>query len=107
MLTDYIFTSESVSEGHPDKLADKISDTILDSFLEVDHKAKVACETFITDNLILIAGEFRTSPEDLFYKIQDEIPTLVREVLRETGYSGEFPGIDPETCKIQLQLNQQ
>ena len=68
-----LFTSESVSEGHPDKLADRISDTILDRFLRSDPLAKVACETFIADDLVVVAGEFHT---ELFQTIRAEIPDL-------------------------------
>jgi len=100
----YLFTSESVSAGHPDKLADRISDTILDRFLTSDPFAKVACETFIANDLVVVAGEFHT---DLFQTIKTEIPDLIRDVIRDTGYTRHFPGIDPETCEIRLQLNEQ
>ncbi len=103
----YLFTSESVSEGHPDKLADRISDTILDLFLKSDPSAKVACETFIANNLVVIAGEFHTTPVELFHTIKIEIPDLVRQVIRDTGYSCDFPGINPDGCEIRLQLNEQ
>ena len=69
-----LFTSESVSEGHLDKLADRISDTILDLFLDSDPLAKVACETFIADDLIVVAGEFHT---ELFHTIRIEIPDII------------------------------
>ena len=107
MSREYIFTSESVSEGHPDKMADHISDAILDRFLTSDTQAKVACETFVSDGLVVVAGEFRTTPPELFDSVRDEIPSLVREVIRETGYTSEFPGIDPDECEIRLQLNGQ
>ena len=84
-----LFTSESVSEGHPDKLADRISDTILDRFLSSDPMAKVACETFIADSLVVVAGEFHT---ELFQPIKAEVPDLIRQVIRDTGYSRHFPG---------------
>ena len=100
----YLFTSESVSAGHPDKLADRISDTILDLFLISDPSAKVACETFITDNLAVVAGEFHTN---LFQVIRSEIPGLIRQLIRDTGYSRHFPGIDPDNCEIILRLNEQ
>ena len=100
----YLFTSESVSEGHPDKLADRISDTILDRFLSSDPLAKVACETFIADDLVVVAGEFHT---DLFQIIRAEIPDIVHQVIRDTGYDATFPGIDPDSCEIILKLNQQ
>ncbi|MCP3877670.1 MAG: methionine adenosyltransferase [Sulfitobacter sp.] len=106
-MSSYVFTSESVSEGHPDKLADQISDAILDRFLAADPNAKVACETFMADNLVVVAGEFRMTPADLFKSLQAEIPELVRGVIRETGYDGTFPGIDPDICEIRLQLNTQ
>jgi S-adenosylmethionine synthetase len=101
---NYLFTSESVSEGHPDKLADRISDTILDRFLSSDPLAKVACETFIADDLIVVAGEFHT---ELFATIKAQVPDIIRQVIRDTGYTRHFPGIDPDTCEIRLQLNQQ
>lgn len=104
---EHQFTSESVSEGHPDKLADRISDKILDRFLELDPSAKVACETFLTSNLVIIGGEFNTVSHALFEKVKDGIPDLVRELIRKTGYNGAFPGIHPDKCEIQLRLNSQ
>ncbi len=103
----YLFTSESVSEGHPDKLADCISDSILDLFLSHDPSAKVACETFIADGLVVVAGEFHTNPRELFSELKTEIPDLVRQVIRAAGYNSSFPGITPESCEIRLQLNDQ
>ena len=103
----FLFTSESVSEGHPDKLADCISDTILDLFLSRDPSAKVACETFIADNLVVVAGEFHTNPRELFSELKTEIPDLVRQVFRDAGYNSSFPGINPDGCEIRLQLNKQ
>jgi S-adenosylmethionine synthetase len=67
----------------------------------------VACETFIADRLVVVAGEFHTSPAWLFETIRNEIPDLVRQIIRETGYDETFPGIDPDTCEIRLQLNGQ
>jgi len=107
MSRSFIFTSESVSEGHPDKIADIISDTILDLFLDRDPNSKVACETFIADEFIVIAGEFRINPPSLLDKIKQSIPEIVRDTLREIGYSPEFPGINPDTCEIKLLLNSQ
>jgi len=66
----HLFTSESVAEGHPDKIADQISDAILDAFLAEEPEAKVACETFVADNLVVIAGEFKTVRKELFSEIQ-------------------------------------
>lgn len=103
----YLFTSESVSEGHPDKLADRISDTVLGRFLRSDPLAKVACETIITEGLVVIAGEFHTTNPELFAAVRDEIPSLVREIIIDTGYNETFPGINPHSCEIRLRLNGQ
>ncbi len=103
----YSFTSESVSEGHPDKLADRISDAVLDLFLGHDPTSKVACETFVADGFLVIAGEFRTTPPGLFDDLKSRVEDLARKVLRDTGYDASFPGIDPETCEIQLRMHQQ
>jgi S-adenosylmethionine synthetase len=103
----YLFTSESVSEGHPDKLADRISDTVLDAFLECDPTARVACEAFLADDLVVLAGEFRINPPGLCDLIQEAAPNLVRHVLRDTGYDNTFPGIDPDSCEIVVRFNQQ
>ena len=97
----YTFTSESVSEGHPDKLADQISDAILDEFLRNDPYAKVACEALVTSELVVVAGEFATRA-DLFAEIKDRAPGIVRSVLRSAGYTADFPGIDPDTVEIRL-----
>ena len=102
-----LFTSESVSAGHPDKLADRISDTILDRFLAAEPSARVACETFLTDNLVVLGGEFHTVDPAVFARIRDEAPDLVRALLRDTGYSGDFPGIDPDRCEILLRFSHQ
>ena len=107
MTKSCLFTSESVSEGHPDKLADIISDSILDSILRVDPGAKVACETLVADELIIVAGEFRVTPSSVFEEIRQQIPVTVRSVLREVGYNAYFPGINPDTCEIRLILNKQ
>lgn len=106
MTRQYLFSSESVSAGHPDKLADQISDAILDSFLEQDPDARVACETLIADGLVVISGEFRTEAS-IFNRIRESIPSLIRNLLADVGYSSDFPGIDPENCEIQLKLNRQ
>ena len=107
MSRHYLFTSESVSEGHPDKLADQISDAVLDLFLSHDRHAKVACETLVADERVIVAGEFRADPHGQFEHIRDQITPLVRQVLRDAGYEGSFPGIDPDTCDVQLCLNAQ
>jgi S-adenosylmethionine synthetase len=103
----YLFTSESVSEGHPDKLADQISDAILDAFLTREATAKVACETLVADNLIVIAGEFRTSDEALFQDVRSHAAEIARQVLRDAGYRDAATGIDPEHCEVQVRFNHQ
>ncbi len=77
---NYLFTSESVSEGHPDKVADQISDAILDEFLRQDKEAKVACETFCTAGLVVVGGEVRS--DDAYV----DIPSVARRVIRKIGY---------------------
>src|SRR6516225_8936533 len=80
----YLFTSESVSEGHPDKVADRISDTVVDAFLAADAEARVACETLVTTNLIVLAGEVR-GPVGLI----DSLEEKVRAAVRDIGYEQE------------------
>ncbi|MGQ9862470.1 MAG: S-adenosylmethionine synthetase N-terminal domain-containing protein [Thiobacillaceae bacterium] len=96
----HLFTSESVSEGHPDKLADQISDAILDAFLARDPMAKVACETLVADNLVVIAGEFRTRDEAIFESVRGEAWAIARQVLRDAGYRDAATGIDPDRCEV-------
>ena len=103
----YLFTSESVSEGHPDKLADQISDAILDAFLAGEATAKVACETLVADNLVVIAGEFRTRDEALFDAVHDRAEQIARQVLRDAGYTDAATGIDPDRCEVQVRFNHQ
>ena len=107
MTASYLFTSESVSDGHPDKLADRISDTVLDRCLALDPEAKVACETLLADTLVVVAGEFRLAPAGAFEEVQAGIDGIVREVLRATGYRGSFPGIDPESCEVLVRVHGQ
>jgi S-adenosylmethionine synthetase len=102
-----LFSSESVSEGHPDKLADRISDRILDAFLELDPHARVACETMLADQCVIVAGEFKTRNQDDFHAVCSQAESLVREVLRETGYTTAETGIDPERCEVQVRFNHQ
>ncbi|MGQ9570413.1 MAG: methionine adenosyltransferase [Thermodesulfovibrionales bacterium] len=90
---NYFFTSESVTEGHPDKVADQISDAILDSILAKDPVARVACETLVTTGLAFVAGEITTS-------CYVEIPDIVRETIREIGYTRAKYGFDYETCAV-------
>ncbi len=103
----YQFTSESFSEGHPDKLADRISDSILDHYLGYDPQAKVAAECLIAHDLVVVAGEIHTAIPGLYEKAEREIPDLVRQVIREVGYDRSFPGIDPDRCEVRIKLNHQ
>jgi S-adenosylmethionine synthetase len=103
----YLFTSESVSDGHPDKLADRIADWVVDYCLHLDPNAKVACETLLADGLVVVAGEFRMESEELFDEVRGELDTLVRTILRDTGYHAGFPGIDPDTCEVLLRVHGQ
>jgi len=104
---EYLFSSESVSAGHPDKLADQISDRIVDLYLAEDSQAKVAAECLIASNLVVIAGETHSQLKRLQADIQSRIPDLVRETLKDVGYDGTFPGIDPARCIIKLHFNNQ
>jgi S-adenosylmethionine synthetase len=96
----FFFTSESVTEGHPDKLCDLLSDSILDACLEQDPNAKVACESVAKSNMILIAGEITTTA-----KIN--IETIVRDRIKEVGYDDEKKGLDYKTCDVILKVTQQ
>ncbi len=96
----YLFTSESVTEGHPDKMADQISDSILDAIYAQDPNGRVACETLITTGLVVIAGEVTTSAII-------NIPTIVRNTIKEIGYDRAKYGFDAETCAIIVSLDKQ
>ncbi len=100
MLKDYAFTSESVTEGHPDKMADQISDAVLDAMLEQDPKSRVACETMITTGLVVLAGEITT-------KAQVDFQKTVREKIREIGYDHSDKGFDCDTCSVMVALDKQ
>jgi S-adenosylmethionine synthetase len=106
-MREHLFTSESVSEGHPDKLADQISDAILDAFLAREATAKVACETLVADNLVVIAGEFRTADPAIFSDIRARAEGIARQVLRDAGYKDADTGINPDTCEVQVRFNHQ
>ena len=96
----FFFTSESVTEGHPDKLCDQVSDAVLDAILADDPNARVACETAVTTGLVLVMGEITTST-------YVDIPTLVRDVVRDIGYTrGKF-GFDADTCGVIVSLKEQ
>ena len=99
-MKDFIFTSESVSEGHPDKVADQISDAILDALLAQDPKSRVACETMVTTGMAVIAGEITTNA------IVD-YPKIVRETVKEIGYNDSAMGFDWETCAILTSIDKQ
>jgi len=107
MIRNGIFSSESVSEGHPDKLADRISDRILDAFLTRDPHARVACETLLADQFVVVAGEFKTRRKEDFEAVRSEAEALTRSVLREAGYTSAATGIDPDRCEIQIRFNHQ
>jgi S-adenosylmethionine synthetase len=100
----YLFTSESVSEGHPDKVADQISDTVVDAFLAVDPYARVACETLVTTNRIILAGEVR-APADVLDRIIEGLEDKVRKVIRTIGY--EQAGFHWETADFACHLHPQ
>ena len=98
---NYLFTSESVSEGHPDKVADQISDAILDEFLRQDPEAKVACETFCTTGLVLVGGEVRS--DHAYVDIQQ----TVREVIRRIGYTKSEYNFDADSCGVISTIHEQ
>ena len=99
-MADYIFSSESVTEGHPDKVADQISDAILDEVLKEDPFGRVACETFVTTGLTLVGGEITT-------KCYVDIPAIARGVIKDIGYTDAKYGFDYETCAILTSIDQQ
>lgn len=96
----YLFTSESVSMGHPDKLADQISDAILDAMLSQDPNSRVACETMVSTELAVVAGEI-TSQADV------DVEAIVRKVMRDVGYDNAATGIGCDSCKVMVKLDQQ
>lgn len=102
-----LFSSESVSEGHPDKLADRISDAILDEYLRQEPTARVACETLLSDQCVIVAGEFKTRSVDTFRHVREQAKSIVANVLRDAGYDNADTGIDPERCEIQIRFNLQ
>lgn len=100
MSNRYLFTSESVTEGHPDKLADEISDAVLDSILTEDPMGRVACETLLTTGLVVVSGEISTST-------YVDIPRVVRDTITEIGYTDAKFGIDGETCGVVVAIQEQ
>jgi S-adenosylmethionine synthetase len=97
---EYLFTSESVTEGHPDKIADQISDAVLDAILAQDPTGRVACETLLTTGLVVVAGEITTS-------CYVDIPKVARETIREVGYTRAKFGFDFETCGVIAAIDEQ
>jgi S-adenosylmethionine synthetase len=100
MNHNYLFTSESVSEGHPDKIADQISDAVLDAILKQDKSARVACETFVKTGMVLVGGEITTSA-------WVDIEALVRETIRDIGYDSSSMGFDWESCAVLTAIGKQ
>src|SRR5438067_9171066 len=96
----FTFTSESVTEGHPDKIADQVSDSVLDAVLSDDPRGRVACETLITTGLVVVAGEIST-------EIYVDIPKLVRERIAEIGYTHSEWGFDATTCGVVVAIDEQ
>jgi S-adenosylmethionine synthetase len=100
VTNNYTFTSESVTEGHPDKMADQISDAILDAILEQDPNSRVACETLVTTGLAIIAGEITTNG-------YVDIPSVVRRTITRIGYDTESYGFDGNTCGVMVAIDEQ
>lgn len=99
-MEKFLFTSESVTEGHPDKMADQISDGILDKIYESDPEARVACETLLTTGMVLVAGEITTNA-------QFDIPSTVRNIIKDIGYTDARFGFDHKTCSVITTLDKQ
>jgi S-adenosylmethionine synthetase len=96
----YLFTSESVTEGHPDKVADQISDAVLDAVMAEDPKGRVACETLLTTGIVIVAGEITT-------KCYVDIPKVVRNVIQDVGYTNARFGLDYQTCAVVTSIDEQ
>ncbi len=99
-MNDYLFTSESVTEGHPDKMADQISDAVLDAVLAQDKKGRVACETLLKTGYVMVAGEITTSA-------RIDYPRIAREVVKDIGYTAGEMGFDGNTCGVLVAVDQQ
>ena len=96
----YLLTSESVTEGHPDKLCDQVSDGVLDAVLKDDPMGRVACETAITNGLVVVMGEITTSSNV-------DVPTIVRDTLARAGYTDSEYGIDAKSCGVMVAIQEQ
>src|SRR5512143_1558377 len=99
-MSRYRFTSESVTEGHPDKLCDAVSDSILDAILEQDPRARVACESLAKTGMVVVAGEITT-------KAWIDVPSIVRKTVKEIGYVGSEMGFDGNTCAVLTAIEEQ
>ncbi len=99
-MREYLFTSESVTGGHPDKVADQISDAVLDEILRQDPRGRVACETMVTTGLVMVAGEITTTAAF-------DVPDLVRRTIEEIGYVGNAKGFDAHNCGVMVALDRQ
>ena len=99
-MSTFTFTSESVTEGHPDKMADQVSDAVLDAILAEDPNGRVACETLLTTGLCVVAGEITTSA-------YVDIPKLAREVINGIGYDNALYGFDGNTCGVIVSIDEQ
>ncbi|HEY8093954.1 MAG TPA: S-adenosylmethionine synthetase N-terminal domain-containing protein, partial [Acidimicrobiales bacterium] len=98
-MSRWTFTSESVTEGHPDKIADQISDAVLDAILAVDPTGRVACETLLTTGLCVVAGEVTT-------REYVDIPSIARDTIKSIGYDRESFGFDGNTCGVIVALDE-
>ena len=99
-LKDFLFTSESVSEGHPDKMCDQISDAVLDALITIDPDSRVACESLAKTGMVVVAGEITT-------RAQISYPEVVRQVIRDIGYTSSDMGFDANTCAILTAIDRQ
>ena len=100
MARNFIFTSESVSEGHPDKMADQVSDAILDAILAEDRHARVACETLFKTGMVIIAGEITTTAKPAYERV-------IRDVINDIGYTSSDMGFDGDTCAVMTAIGVQ